>query len=167
MLDRRRRRSRRTSNGAEVGGQRTEGGFAEARGISDRASERKAPQAALSLLITGPYATSFIETVLRSPSSSIRTIVTPPARPVPPATPSPRRRSALPQQVRHDVHGLLDVMEERLVSQTEIVQPRLTLGRVDEPVARALAEARKQDVATVNGSSRSEPFRPCLAPSRA
>ena len=45
-----------------------------------------------------------------------------------------RRRAILPQQAHHQLHGLIDVMEEGLVARAEIVQARLPIGRVDEPI---------------------------------
>jgi len=47
------------------------------------------------------------------------------------------------QLLRHEVHGLGDVVEEGLVASAQIVQPRLTVGRQQEAVLRAAAVTGK------------------------
>ncbi len=49
-------------------------------------------------------------------------------------------RSAIaPQQLGHDAHQLIDVCKERFVACTQIIQPWLTIRRLDEAVLGTLA----------------------------
>src|SRR3954468_22999766 len=57
------------------------------------------------------------------------------------------RRPVLAEQRAHDPHRAVDMMEERLEARAEIVQARVTGGRLDEAVFRAAAVAGETDVA--------------------
>ena len=45
------------------------------------------------------------------------------------------------QQFCHDAHRVVDVIEEQLVSGTQVVQPRLAIRGVDKAIARAFPVA--------------------------
>jgi hypothetical protein len=54
-------------------------------------------------------------------------------------------RSSIPtQQFGHDLHRVVHVMEESLVSGAEVVQPRLAIGCLDEPVNSGSPLARER-----------------------
>ena len=48
------------------------------------------------------------------------------------------------QQICHDAHGVIDMVEEYLVTGTQIVQSRLAVRCVDETVARAFSVTGEQ-----------------------
>jgi hypothetical protein len=50
------------------------------------------------------------------------------------------------QQFGHDLHWPVHMVEESLVSGAEVVQTRVAVGRLDEPVLRAFAVTRKAHV---------------------
>ena len=49
---------------------------------------------------------------------------------------------AASNQVRHCLHGFVDVFEEQLVSLAQVIQPGFAVGSQDEPVARTFAVTR-------------------------
>ena len=51
------------------------------------------------------------------------------------------------QQVGHDAHGPVDVVEEQLVSSAQVVQPWLAVGGMEEVVIQAFALAGRQPLA--------------------
>ena len=55
------------------------------------------------------------------------------------------RRTPLPQESSHPLHGLIDVRKERSVTRTEIVQPGFTRGGLYETVLWTFPVARKTD----------------------
>src|SRR6516162_8387471 len=60
---------------------------------------------------------------------------------------NPRGRLACPQQLAHGFHRGPDMAEERLVTGTQVVQARLTVGRAGEPVHGTAAVAGETHVA--------------------
>src|ERR1700680_1895002 len=54
-----------------------------------------------------------------------------------------RRSAGMAQPLGHDPHRPVYMPEERLVSGAKVVQTRLTIGGLDEPVLRTFAVTRK------------------------
>ena len=50
-----------------------------------------------------------------------------------------------PQEIGHQVHRPVDVLEEGQVAGAQVVEARFAVRRLDEPVARTLAVARELD----------------------
>ena len=56
-------------------------------------------------------------------------------------------RAILPQQAHHQLHGLIDMMKECLVTGAQIVQAGLTIRGVDEAIFRTAAMTRDAHIA--------------------
>jgi len=66
------------------------------------------------------------------------------------------RRSIMTQLFGHQLHGGIDVIEEPAITGTQIIQPGLAVGCVDETVFRTFAVADEADFAieTIAGKRR-------------
>ena len=63
-----------------------------------------------------------------------------------------------PQFRRHDLHRLADVVEERFVARTQVVEARLAIGGVDEAVLGATAVAHEAHLALATVTRQGVPF---------
>ncbi len=57
------------------------------------------------------------------------------------------RIAAAAQQISHDAHGAIDVIEKLLVSGAQVVQPGLAIRRLDEAIRGTAAVAGKAHLA--------------------